>query len=171
MPPLAAIDVIGIRLKQEVCMHSIRRAMVFLSSLVMLTGATLFLASPAQAATSCSGTVTYDGTVSRSGSVIGELVIYYNSSNGGTNSACFYHRGVSYGVAADTSIQILRCSQTSGTGNVCNPTASSLDDRGSYSYQAGPVGVTGTASHCVSATGGIVWGGTDYYIETGTRGC
>lgn len=87
-------------------MHVIRRTMVSFSSLLMLAGAGLFLASPAQAATSCSGTITYDATVSRSGSVIGELVIYYNSSNGGTNSACFYHRGVSYGVAAPTDIQI-----------------------------------------------------------------
>ncbi|MGW7421234.1 hypothetical protein ACWGJB_14370 [Streptomyces sp. NPDC054813] len=152
-------------------MHMIRRTMVFLSSLLMLAGAGLFLASPAQAATSCSGTITYDATVSRSGSVIGELVIYYNSSNGGTNSACFYHRGVSYGVAASTDVQILRCSQTSGTGKVCTPTQNSPVDSGSYSYQAGPVGVTGTANYCVAAVGGIWWGGTESYIESGTRGC
>ncbi|MFF7978317.1 hypothetical protein ACFZDK_04180 [Streptomyces sp. NPDC007901] len=152
-------------------MHSIRRAMVFLSSLLMLAGAGLFLASPAQAATSCSGTITYDGTVSRSGSVIGELVIYYNSSNGGTNSACFYHRGVSYGVAASTSVQILRCSQTSGTGDACHIAATSPVDQGSYSYQAGPVGVTGTANYCVSAIGDVWWGGKDYYVDSGTRGC
>ncbi len=152
-------------------MHLLRRAMVFLTSLVMLTGAGFFLASPAQAATSCSGTVTYSATVSRSGSAIGELVIYYNSSNGGTNSACFYHRGVSYGVSASTFIQILRCAQTSGTGKLCTPTANSLPDRGSYAYYAGPVGVTGTANNCVSAVGEIWWDGTSYSIDTGTRGC
>lgn len=52
-------------------MHFLRRAMVFLAGLITLTGATVFLASPAQAATSCSGTITYSDTVSRSGSVIG----------------------------------------------------------------------------------------------------
>ncbi|NEB05646.1 hypothetical protein [Streptomyces sp. SID13726] len=152
-------------------MHFLRRAMVFLASLATLTGATVFLASPAQAATSCSGTITYSDTVSRSGSVIGELVIYYNSSNGGTNSACFYHRGVSYGVTAYTSIQIYRCSQTSGTGDVCNPTQNSLPDDGNYAYYAGPVGVTGTANYCVSAIGSVTWAGRGYSIETGTRGC
>ncbi|MCY9556061.1 hypothetical protein M5W98_31225, partial [Paenibacillus apiarius] len=45
-------------------------------------------APAAQAAGSCSGTITYS-QVQTSG--LGELVIYYNSSNGGTNSACFYH--------------------------------------------------------------------------------
>ncbi|MFE3855575.1 hypothetical protein ACFXPN_31125 [Streptomyces griseorubiginosus] len=152
-------------------MRFLRRSMVFLASLATLIGATVFLASPAQAATSCSGTVTYSDTVSRSGSVIGELVIYYNTSNGGTNSACFYHRGVSYGVAASTSIQIYRCSQTSGIGQVCTPTQNSLPDDGNYAYYAGPVGVTGTANNCVAAIGGIIWGGHDYYIETGRRGC
>ncbi|MFF0382475.1 hypothetical protein [Streptomyces sp. NPDC004286] len=140
-------------------------------SMTTLTGVGLFLASPAEAATSCSGTVTYDATVSRSGSAIGELVIYYNSSNGGTNSACFYHRGVSYGVSATTSVQILRCSQTSGTGKMCTPTANSLIDQGSYDIYAGPVGVTGTASHCVSALGEIWWNGTGYSIDSGTQGC
>ncbi|MEV8065037.1 MULTISPECIES: hypothetical protein [unclassified Streptomyces] len=145
--------------------------MVFLTSLVALTGATFFIASPAQAATSCSGTVTYDGTVSRSGSVIGELVIYYNSSNGGTNSACFYHRGVSYGVSAKTEVQIYRCSQKSGKGDACYIAAVSPLDSGSYAYNAGPVGVTGTANYCVSAIGSVVWSGKEYYVDSGTQGC
>jgi len=152
-------------------MHFLRRAMVFLASLITLAGATVLLAAPAQAATSCSGTVTYSDTVSRSGSVIGELVIYYNTSNGGTNSACFYHRGVSYGVSAYTSIQILRCSQSSGIGQICTPTQNSVPDSGNYAYYAGPVGVTGTANYCVSAIGEVWWGGTGYSIDTGRRGC
>ncbi|MEU8833527.1 hypothetical protein [Streptomyces sp900116325] len=77
-----------------------RRALVILTTLASLIGANLLISTPAQAATSCSGTVTSRESFSYPGEgVVGELIIYYNSSNGGTNSACFYHRGQSYGVA------------------------------------------------------------------------
>ncbi|MDT7840337.1 hypothetical protein, partial [Streptomyces justiciae] len=82
---------------------------------------------------------------------------YYNSSNGGTNSGCFYHRGPFYGVAAYTYVTIYRCSQRSGEGQVCNTVASGGVDDGNFSYQAGPVGVTGTANYCVGAIGWITW--------------
>ncbi|MFF7865364.1 hypothetical protein ACFZCT_02715 [Streptomyces qaidamensis] len=121
--------------------------------------ANLFAPAPAQAATSCSGTVTHSQPIKIPGrsTVVGELTIYYNSSNGGTNSACFYHRGPSYGVAAETYVAIYRCAQTSGEGQMCrNTTAGDIDD-GKYAYQAGPVGVTGTANYCVGAQGWIEW--------------
>jgi hypothetical protein len=149
----------------------LRRAALLAAGLATLGAVGLVAAGPAQAATSCSGTVTYSGTVSRAGSAIGELVIYYNTSNGGTNSACFYHRGVSYGVTALTGVQIGRCSQRSGEGKTCDFVALSTPDEGDYYSYAGPVGVTGTANYCVSAKGWIVWGTTVYTVDSGTQGC
>ncbi|MFJ9522315.1 hypothetical protein ACIRPK_29175 [Kitasatospora sp. NPDC101801] len=152
-------------------MHVLRRVLAAFAGLALLAGVSLFASSTAQAATSCSGTVTYDQSVSHNGSVIGELVIYYNSDNGGTNSACFYHRGASYGVSATTSVEIYRCLQRSGTGGGCTVDVSSRIDKGSYAYSAGPVGVTGTANHCVYAYGYVNWAGHEYSVSSGTRGC
>ncbi|WP_165942505.1 hypothetical protein [Micromonospora sp. KC721] len=150
--------------------RTLRRAGVLTACLTTLAAANLFAAAPAQAAVSCSGTVTYSKTVPSSNPV-GELVIYYNTSNGGTNSACFYHRGAAYGKSALTGVQIGRCAQQSGQGRPCDFTALSSPDEGTYSYQAGPVGVTGTANYCVSAKGWIAWGGRVYTVDSLTRGC
>jgi hypothetical protein len=152
-------------------MSYLRRALVLLAGLTMLSGAGLVAAGPAQAAVSCSGTVTYSETISRGGSAIGELVIYYNSSNGGTNSACFYHRGVSYGVGTLTGVQIVRCTQRSGEGRTCDIDVITTPDEGGYSYYAGPVGVTGTANYCVAARGWLTWSGSVYIVDSGTQGC
>ena len=138
-----------------------------------LLGAGTVTASPAEAAVTCSGSLTYAKTLhTSSGSAIGELDIYYNTSNGGTNSACFRHRGASYGVAALTAVRIFRCSETSGAGqSACNVTAQSSIDTGNYSYYAGPRGVTGTANNCVWASGYIYWKGVRYEGVTNRRGC
>ncbi|MCU7826524.1 hypothetical protein [Kitasatospora sp. DSM 101779] len=152
-------------------MRVLRRVLAVFAGVALLAGVSLFASSTAQAATSCSGTVTYDRTVSHDGSAIGELVIYYNSSNGGTNSACFYHRGASYGVSATTGVEIYRCLQKSGTGGGCTVDATSRTDKGSFAYNAGPVGVTGTANYCVYAYGSIVWAGHEYSVSSGTQGC
>ena len=98
-------------------------------------------------------------------------MIYYNTSNGGTNSACFYHRGAAYGGMSLTGVQVARCSQRSGEGRTCDITALSAPDEGDYKYYAGPVGVTGTANYCVSAKGWLQWGGTVYTVDSGTQGC
>ncbi|MEV4489932.1 hypothetical protein AB0K04_07445 [Micromonospora coxensis] len=152
-------------------LRTLRRAGVLAVGLATLAASSLLAAAPAQAAASCSGTVTYSKTVSRSGSPIGELVIYYNSTNGGTNSACFYHRGVAYGTSALTGVQIARCAQRSGEGRTCDFAALSAPDEGSYAYYAGPVGVTGTADYCVSAKGWILWAGSVYTVDSLTQGC
>ncbi|WP_208870766.1 hypothetical protein [Streptomyces aquilus] len=156
-----------------------RRALAILTAVAALLSINLFAAGPAQAATSCSGTITHSQPVYIIGrsTVIGELVIYYNSSNGGTNSACLYHRGASYGVYAGTEVTIYRCSQRSGEGQGCDATISDTDF-GHYAYHAGPVGVTGTANYCVAATGWIVWehpnpdvGKVTMPVHTNTQGC
>jgi hypothetical protein len=151
--------------------HYVRRAALFAAGLATVGTVGLAAASPAQAATSCSGTVTYSEPVSRAGSVIGELVIYYNSSNGGTNSACFYHRGAAYGEMSLTGVQIARCAQRSGEGRTCTIAALSAPDEGDYKYYAGPVGVTGTANYCVAAKGWMQWGSSVYTVDSGTQGC
>jgi hypothetical protein len=124
-------------------------------------------AAPASAAVSCSGAVTYSDTISS----VGELTIFYNSSNGGTNSACFYHRGAAYGVSAQTYVRAYRCVETSGEGQPCTIDRSSSPDSGNYAYYAGPRGVTGTANRCVAAIGYIDWGGYSYLISSGRQGC
>ncbi|MET7525366.1 hypothetical protein ACFYSJ_33745 [Streptomyces sp. NPDC005248] len=150
-----------------------RRALVILTTLASLIGANLLISTPAQAATSCSGTVTSRESFSYPGEgVVGELTIYYNSSNGGTNSACFYHRGQSYGVAVNTYVSIFRCSQTSGEGQTCKNVTGGNTDSGKYASYAGPVGVTGTANYCVGAIGWLEWHGTTIGAHTPfTRGC
>lgn len=142
----------------------LRRALVLSASLVALFG--LVSVPAAQAAVSCSGTVTARKYIGYA-----ELVIYYNFSNGGTNSACLNHLGESYGVSRPTSVQIFRCAERSGQGQACTVTASSPRDSDSYSCYAGPVVVTGTANYCVAASGSILWNGDTQYINTGRQGC
>ncbi|MFI7607206.1 hypothetical protein ACIBTV_18980 [Micromonospora sp. NPDC049366] len=139
--------------------------------LAVLTFGTVLVvtAAPSQAAVACSGTVTFSYAFPTSNPVA-ELVIYYNSTNGGTNSACMYHRGAAYGSSARTSVQVARCAETSGTG-YCTATAISTKDNGDYLYYAGPRGVTGTANNCVDAYGEIDWAGKTYYIHSGRQGC
>ncbi len=73
-----------------------RRSLSAFVIMASLIGANLVMSQPAQAATtaiSCSGTVTARYYASYPGvGVVGELIVYYNSANGGTNSACMYHR-------------------------------------------------------------------------------
>ncbi|MGV9913389.1 hypothetical protein [Streptomyces tendae] len=153
-----------------------RRISSILAILVSLAGANLFASQSAQAATSaisCSGTVTARYTSSLSGyGVIGEMIVYYNSSNGGTNSACVYRRGAAEGVASTTYVFIDKCSQTSGEGRTCSPIAQDSDS-GSFAYYAGPAGVTGTANNCVSVHGGVGFKGGVFGFsgEGKTVGC
>ncbi|MEU8264792.1 hypothetical protein AB0C02_29765 [Micromonospora sp. NPDC048999] len=125
---------------------------------------------PSEAAVSCSGTITYRQAVPVGNPVL-ELVIYYNSTNGGTNSACANHLGAAYGKPARTSVRIERCTQTSGKGGPCTHTAQSSTDNDIYSYYAGPRGVTGTANNCVAAYAEMDWNGTTLYSWSGTQGC
>lgn len=141
--------------------------------LALATSLNVVAPTAAQAAASCSGAITYSKTINTSGgSPIGELTIYYNSSNGGTNSACFYHRGAAYGVAAATGVRIWRCAESSGEGqSACTVTASSTADNGNYRYYAGPRAVTGTANVCVWASGHVTWKGVLYPVVSNRRGC
>jgi|SRR4051794_3467835 hypothetical protein len=153
-------------------MRRVLRSVSTLAIGALLFGVIAVVSAPsAAAAVSCSGTISYDHTINRAGQPIGELTIYYNSSNGGTNSACFYHRGVSNGVAAPTYVRAFRCTERSGEGQPCTIAASSSADSGNYKVYAGPRGVTGTANYCVAAEGYIVWAGTEYYISSGRQGC
>jgi hypothetical protein len=139
-------------------MRSSRRVWGTLAILASLMGTSLLTSPTAQAATtaiSCSGTITANYPVSYPGDgVVGNLTVFYNSSNGGTNSACFYHAGKSYGVTSLTFIQIHKCAETSGEGRSCTLRAADTDS-GDYAYHAGPVGVTGTANNCVMVEGYI----------------
>lgn len=147
----------------------LRRAFGALLALLTFGTVLVVTAAPSQAAVACSGTITYSYAYPESNPVA-ELVIYYNSTNGGTNSACMYHRGASYGVSARTSVQVAKCAETSGSG-ACTVTAASSTDNASYAYYAGPRGVTGTANNCVDAYGEIDWAGTTYWIHSGRQGC
>lgn len=141
------------------------------AALVAVTGFAVLTAPAASAAVSCSGTVTYDHTFTYNGNPVVELTVYYNSTNGGTNSACLYHRGAYYGVATPTSVQIHRCAQRN-PGSGCDFTASSRTDSGNYAYYAGPVGVTGTANYCVFAEGSIALSSSNtLYVGSAPVGC
>jgi len=126
----------------------------------------------ASAAVSCSGTITYDHTYNHNGNPVAEVTIYYNTSNGGTNSVCLYHLGAYRGKAEWTAVTMERCTQhTAPAGSDCH-IAAYKTDADNYSYYAGPVGLTGTANYCVDANGYMnLDDGTYLGIDTGTRGC
>ena len=155
-------------------MQRATRLLASASSIVLtMTGLALADAPQAAAATSCSGTITYDHTYNVNGNPVAELTIYYNSTNGGTNSACLYHRGAYYGKAEPTAIQIYRCTQqASAPGSPCTIAVASRVDSSNYAYYAGPVGVTGTANYCVAVQASMgLTGGGELQVGTGTRGC
>jgi len=157
------------RLSTEDGMWStVKKMFSMLLALVAAVSVMTIGAPAAQAAGSCSGTITYSQVIS---SGLGELVIYYNSSDGGTNSACFYHRGAAYGTAAATMVQIYRCERPNNEGAHCTPDGERDTDSGNFSYYAGPVGVTGVASRCVEARAYIVWGGEAQWIFSRQQGC
>jgi hypothetical protein len=144
-----------------------------LAALVAATGLAVLAAPAASAATSCSGTITYDRTYYVGGNPVAEMTIYYNTTNGGTNSACFYHRGAYYGRSEPTAVRIYRCTQhTASPGSPCTIAVASRTDSDNYSYYAGPVGVTGTANYCVAAEASMrLTSGDVLEVGTGTRGC
>jgi hypothetical protein len=128
------------------------------------------LAPAASAATSCSGTITWASSLKKEPRA--QLVIYYNSSNGGTNSACMYHAGSTYGKALKTEVQVSRCqSGWDESDNYCNTDKYSKVDSGKFKYYAGPVGVTGTKTRCVVAWGTIISGSTLIRIDSDPEGC
>ena len=145
-----------------------RKVFSMLLALVAMASVMTVSTPAAQAAGSCSGTIIYSQVQS---SGLGELVIYYSSANGGTNSACFYHRGAAYGRAAETMVQIYRCERPNNEGAHCTPDGARDTDSGNFSYQAGPVGVTGVASRCVEARAYIVWNGEPKWIFSRQQGC
>jgi len=147
---------------------TVKRVLAVLVAMVAIAAGVTISAPAAQAAISCSGTIIYDQVQS---SGLGELVIYYNSTNGGTNSACFYHHGASYGRSAPTFVAIYRCEERSNEGAACTHTGSPGSQSGDFSYFAGPVGVTGVADYCVEAMGQIVWGGEAHWIYSRRQGC
>lgn len=146
----------------------VRRVFSMVLALVAVASVMTIGAPAAQAAGSCSGTIIYSQVQS---SGLGELVIYYNSSSGGTNSACFYHRGAAYGRSAPTFVQIYRCEERSNEGAHCTRGSAPDTNSGDFSYHAGPVGVTGTANYCVEAVGHIAWGGENHWIYSRRQGC
>lgn len=127
-------------------------------------------AAPASAAVSCSGTITWASSLKKEPRA--QLVIYYNSSNGGTNSACMYHAGSTYGKKLKTEVEISRCQPGGVNGDWCFTDGESDHESGMFAYHAGPVGVTGTANRCVVAWGTIILSnGGLVRIDSDTRGC
>jgi hypothetical protein len=130
--------------------------------------------APAQAATagSCSGTIVSGGRVqlkTSSGTTVGEIIVYYQSSNGGTNTACLYHRGPAYNVYRQTMIQLGECIKRDCT--YAFDGGFYMRDEGNYKKYAGPVQRTTTNGNCVVAEGSIVWGGHEIARSTGRVGC
>jgi len=117
---------------------------------------------------SCSGNLISRKTAIVGGTVVGELVVYYSSSDG-YNCARFNHLGPSYGVTRYTNVQLLKCSTTS-PGSGCGTPLAYPADPGQYAYYAGPVRVY-APRNCVVAVGGIDWNGSYNSVSTGVIGC
>lgn len=103
------------------------------------------------------------------GTVIAEIVVYYQSGSGGTNTACTYHRGPAYGVATDTMVQLGECYRSDCT--YAFDGGQFMRDSGTYSKFAGSVRRTSTDSNCVVAEGRITWRGKAHIWSTGRVGC
>ena len=113
----------------------------------------------------CGGNLIFRKTAKVDGTAIGELVVYYNSSNG-NNCARFNHLGPAYGVSRYTSVWLDKCS-TTNPGNGCAPVLIwGIPDDGPFSYHAGPVRVH-SPQNCVRAEGRIHWDGSDRVVSTG----
>jgi hypothetical protein len=107
----------------------------------------------APAANGCSGTlVAYGHPVTYL-----EGALYYQSASGGTNCANANHRGAAVGQGANTSITLIKCTQTT-PGSTCTRVGNAATDTGYYAYYAGPVKQTGTSGHCVASSGWIEYG-------------
>lgn len=116
-------------------------------------------ATAAHAAGGCSGTLIGRKAITYSGSTIGELAVYYNSSTG-NNCAQTNHLGASYGVKAETTVTIERCTQTTKQDIYCTPVSGTYSiDKNDYAYFAGPVSVH-SPNNCIRATGLIAWKGS-----------
>jgi hypothetical protein len=120
---------------------------------------------PAASCSSLGSKIEADG-VYASGSKVGELQIYYNSSTG-DNCAYFQSLGAARGVAKKMYVSIQVCQETKSGGTCTSIKTShgSSSDSGTYSYYAGPVGVYGKG-RCISSYGGMVWNGVTYQFKT-----
>ena len=156
-----------------------------LVGLLSLTALIAPSGASAQTAGSCSGHLTFRQAVylgntanpTHPPTMIGELRVYYSPGAGGTNTACFYHRGPAVGVSSRTSVTIEKCRESVGNGkSPCTKLTTMTDpDVGtikSYSKFAGPVRVIGTNRHCVYASGYLFYQGKPYRVQpTGRFGC
>ena len=97
------------------------------------------------------------------GTKIGELDIYYNSSTG-YNCAYLYAVGPAYGQAQYIEVEISTCQEGYGSEG-CTWIQHDEDGNYSYRYYAGPVGVYGRG-HCINVTSDLIWQNTLYAVGT-----
>jgi hypothetical protein len=138
------------------------------ATMLAATGVILLSVTPAQA-DDCGGDLIYRSKAFYNGAAVGELVVYYNASNG-NNCARFNHLGAAYGVTAHTYVALFKCS-TTNPGNGCGSALDGQSDEGNFAYYAGPVRVQ-APHNCVQAVGYVHWQGADRYADTnGVIGC
>ncbi|MFI8769237.1 hypothetical protein ACIGN6_30625 [Streptomyces sp. NPDC053792] len=131
-----------------------------LSATFAMLAATLFITPSAYAAEAgtegatgaygCSGSLidtrnVWDGT-----KTLGKLYIYYSSANGGTNCAVVVDTYFGSSVLKYMAVDISRCATSACTST------DRTQEQSDYFYQyAGPVTITGTDGHCITAGGYI----------------
>lgn len=93
---------------------------------------------------------------------IGEIDVYYNKSTG-YNCAYAKSSGSTWGKKKSMTAWISSCKETKPNKTGCTTIKDDVDS-GMYSYEAGPVGVSGKG-HCISAQGAIIWHGKRYYAN------
>ncbi|HET8768264.1 MAG TPA: hypothetical protein VFM86_13155 [Pedococcus sp.] len=140
-------------------------AVVAVSLLTAAVGVIL-PAVPAQAASSCSGSmIAYSNIKTSSGTVVGEIAVYYNSATG-YNCARYNHRGPTYGVASQTMIRIERCHETTNrnqcTTSFSDPASWESTSIGNFAYYAGPVQVY-APNNCVYVEGYVTYAGREWW--------
>ncbi|MFD6193630.1 hypothetical protein [Streptomyces sp. NPDC060275] len=113
-------------------------------------------ASAAASAYGCSGNLvgTYDVRTG-GGTKYGVINVYYSSANGGTNCAAVVDTYWGTGTTKNMIASIWKCKAGTVPGGGTCSIDTQDNDNGYYSWYAGPVTVTGTASRCISVWGTI----------------
>ncbi|GAA1182567.1 hypothetical protein F4556_001523 [Kitasatospora gansuensis] len=133
-----------------------RKAISVLTAALALIISGFTFAPAASAGTyGCGGSLvdTYDVRTS-GGTKYGQVNLYYSTADGGTNCAVTIDTYFGSGVSKDMNVVVVKCVAGSAQGSMCDVGDSRID-RGYYSWYAGPVAVTGTASRCVRVLGYI----------------
>lgn len=134
-----------------------KKALAVLGAVFSIFAGMLTLAPAASASGyGCSGSQIDTYPMYNSGTLFGDVYLYYDSSTGKNCAVTVATSAGGYGVSKLMYVSIDRCNETVDTGNCTGPAG--VSDKGYYDYYAGPVSIS-AAGHCIAVTGQITYNG------------